>query len=213
MFILHYCLHTHIYISICMYTSVCANICIDKYIYVCVYVCMLIYTAYIAYILRYWKINTICSFSFPCSFTWIILGDDTRPAPSGFDPRVHVGDTWECHEAMGWGWRAHGQGDGPGHKWLLDHHIPSSIYVYDSFSSYVLMFHIYAFIFYMCIYMCIYNIYIYVCICTCSICIYIYIYIYMYAYEYCSWLRMSVYQCSWSQTSHQSPSKSTKHHR
>ena len=108
-----------------------------------VYIYCILYTFYILY--RSMKHSVLVSYS----FTWLIFsnftGDDTRPAPGGVDPCVHVSDTWECHEAMK---RLVGDEgptgtgvEGPGHKLLLDDHLSSSMIIYHSI--------------YICIYMCV----------------------------------------------------------
>ena len=124
-----------------------------------------IYILYIIYVLYSLQINETECISFLQFHWWRIFsnftgitGDDTRPAPGGFDPCVHVSDTWECHEAMK---RLVGDEgptgtgvEGPGHKLLLDDHVSSSMIIYHR---------------------------IYICVCVCvSVCAYEYIYIYLY---------------------------------
>ena len=103
------------------------------------YIYCILYTFYILY--RSMKHSVLVSYS----FTWLIFsnftGDDTRPAPGGVDPCVHVSDTWECHEAMK---RLVGDEgptgtgvEGPGHKLLLDDHLSSSMIIYHHHHIYI----------------------------------------------------------------------------
>ena len=141
MFNLYYFIFTYIYIYNVIFDILCViyfTLSIKQLFLMYIYI---VYIIYVLYSYRSMKHSVLVSYS----FTWLIFsnftGDDTRPAPGGVDPCVHVSDTWECHEAMK-RWVGDegptGTGvEGPGHKLLLDDHLSSSMIIYHRIYIYM----------------------------------------------------------------------------